>query len=150
MTNVMRKAYTEIDEVLKFFPKSYIDKIPEKFLKTFKDLKLENYKTNIDFSKSLAEQKLLRETVVLLAILQYNFWCDTEEEKLELQKKFQQNEANKKDKYDISALNNRVKSIEKTKIEENTQVISSNLPTKIEKESLFSKIITKIKGLFKK
>ena len=39
MTNVMRKAYTEIDEVLKFFPQSYIDKIPKKILNTFKELK---------------------------------------------------------------------------------------------------------------
>ena len=97
MTNVMRKAYTELDELLKIFPKTYIDKIPVKLLETFKELKLENYKVNIDFNKPLEEQRLLRETVVLLAILQYNFWCDSPEEKEELKKMFQENERKKKD-----------------------------------------------------
>lgn len=150
MTNVMRKAYTELDELLKIFPKTYIDKIPVKLLETFKELKLENYKVNIDFNKPLEEQRLLRETVVLLAILQYNFWCDSPEEKEELKKMFQENERKKKDIYDISNLNNRAKNIEKIEINQNVQSTESDLPAKIEKESFFSKIMSKIKKIFKK
>lgn len=150
MTNVMRKAYTEIDEVLKFFPQSYIDKIPKKILDTFKELKLENYKVNIDFNKPLEEQRLLRETVVLLAVLQYNFWCESSNEKEELKKMFQENERKKKDIYDISSLNNRAKNIEKTEINPNIQSSNTNLPAKVEKESLFSRIMSKIKSFFNK
>ena len=50
------QAYTEVDCLLEDLPQSYIDKLPIKLIELIKRQSNEQYKINIDTSKSLLEQ----------------------------------------------------------------------------------------------
>lgn len=151
MTKVMRKAYTEVNEILKYMPEEYVNKIPLKFRKMFEDCRLKDYEVNINPDKSINEQKLVYETLVILTILKYNFWCESDEERKLIQTKLRENDQKSQDMYDFSKLNAKedVKNFEKS-IENEKKEIASNLPVKVEKKSWFSNILFKIKNMLKK
>lgn len=95
-------AYAEIDEILNLLEDEYKEKVPLKVRNFFKEEKMIDYKPKIDINKPLIEQNLKRETIVLLAILNLNYWCDSEEEKQELLNELAENEKEKqklKEKY---------------------------------------------------
>jgi hypothetical protein len=154
MTKVMRQAYAEVDEVLKYLPKSYVEKVPIKFRKLFSECKLQDYDVKIYPDKSLEAQKFVRETVILLAILKYNFWCESDEEKKRVGEIFKENSRKATEKYDISKLNKKIETL----IQENNfidtidskMVNDDLLPVKVEKTSWFAKILDKLKNIFKK
>lgn len=81
-------AYTEVDTILSLMDEKYINKIPKNLRGIFKEEKSFDYKPNIDPKKSLNEQNLQRETLVILAILSLNYWCESEEEKQKLIKAY--------------------------------------------------------------
>ena len=72
-------AYAEIDEILNLLEDKYRDKVPEKVRAFFKEEKMVDYKPTIDVNTPLIQQNLKRETIVLLAILNLNYWCDLDE-----------------------------------------------------------------------
>ena len=59
----------------------YVDMIPKKILDLFYEEKDKDYKANINPNISLTEQNLQRKTLVLLAMLNLNYWCKNETEK---------------------------------------------------------------------
>ena len=71
-------AYTEVDTILSLMDEKYINKIPKNLRGIFKEEKSFDYKPNIDPKKSLNEQNLQRETLVILAILRLNYWFESE------------------------------------------------------------------------
>ena len=74
-------AYAEIDEILNLLEDDYREMVPKKVRDFFKEEKMKDYHPEIDIEKPLIEQNLKRETMVLLAILNLNYWCENEEEK---------------------------------------------------------------------
>lgn len=74
-------AYAEIDEILNLLEDKYREKVPEKVRAFFKEEKMPDYTPSIDVNIPLIQQNLKRETIVLLAILNINYWCENEEEK---------------------------------------------------------------------
>ena len=74
-------AYAEIDEILNLLEDDYREKVPKKVRDFFKEEKMKDYHPEIDIEKPLIEQNLKRETMVLLAILNLNYWCENEKEK---------------------------------------------------------------------
>jgi len=74
-------VYAEVDYIVENLDKSYKDKIPEKLLQIIKKKKLKGYEPKIDVSKSLYGQNVERDTLVFLAMLYYNCWCEDNEEK---------------------------------------------------------------------
>lgn len=88
-------AYAEIDEILNLLEDKYRDKVPEKVRAFFKEEKMVDYKPTIDVNTPLIQQNLKRETIVLLAILNLNYWCDTSEEKQEILDELSMNEKEK-------------------------------------------------------
>ena len=153
MTKVMQKAYTEVDEILKYLPQEYVEKVPQKFRRMFHDFKIENYDIDIDPNKPISEQNVIYETRVILAILKYHYWCKSDEEKKQIEEILRKNEKKNKDVYDISNL--MVKKEQKAvteveKIDTTQKVSQSNLPIVAPKTSWFSRLIDKIKKLLKK
>lgn len=147
MTKVMSQAYAEVDEILKYMPNEYVEKVPMKFRKLFAEGRLDNYNPKIDPNKSIHEQNLVYETLVILTILKYNFWCKSEEEKAKLLEQMKEIDRKNAEKYDISARMNKSSIFEKS-IEE--KVSLDNLPVKVEEKSWFVKILEKIKSIFKR
>ena len=85
-------AYSEVDEILNNLEDEYVEKIPMKIRQFFKETKNKEYKPIIRIDVPLEEQNLKRETIILLAILNLNYWCESEEEKQELLNSFSKNE----------------------------------------------------------
>ena len=84
MENELLKAYAEVDKVLSFMENKYVEKIPSKMREMFKNEKLEGYNPVINPKVPLDEQDLQRKTLSILAMLNLNYWCESEKEKQEL------------------------------------------------------------------
>ena len=89
-------AYAEVDAILNVLEDEYINKVPEKVRKFFADEKIKDYEPVIDIDIPLTEQNLKRETMVLLAILNLNYWCESENEKQEFLNELSKNEDERK------------------------------------------------------
>ena len=83
MNQSTMEAYAEIDTILNYMDESYINQIPLKVRNTFKELKSKTYIKDIDPSIPLENQNLKRETITLLSVLNYNYWCTDENRKKE-------------------------------------------------------------------
>ena len=133
-------VYAEIDAILNLMDEKYVNKIPEKLKNIFKEEKKFDYKPVIDTKKALNEQELQKGTLVILAMLCLNYWCDSEEEKQELIKAYSENE--RKNESEIREKYNPDNLFKKREeISANTQMIEYH-------EGVLTKIWNKIKYLF--
>jgi len=92
ITKDRKEAYVEVLEVLRHMELKYIKKVPEKLRKFLKNNSSKDYIFHLDESKPLKEQNLKKETLSLLAMINLNYWCESEEEKKDLKKKYYKNE----------------------------------------------------------
>ena len=141
-------AYSEIYEILNLLEEEYKEKVPKKIREFFRNERNIEYTPKIDTEIPLDEQNLKRETMVLLAILNLNYWCESEEEKQKFLKELEENEKEQekiKEKYNPDNLfNQRQKKINEEQLQQNTNMV-------IYKETNFiKKLLNKIKQLFKK
>lgn len=74
-------AYSEIWTILNLLENSYASRVPQQVKNFFEEERLKDYIPQIDVDRPLTEQNLQRETMVLLALLNVNYWCDSEEER---------------------------------------------------------------------
>ena len=141
-------AYAEIDEILNLLEDKYKNKVPENIRNLFKEEKIKDYTPKIDVNIPLTEQNLKRETIVLLAILNLNYWCEGEEEKQYFLNQLAKNEQEKKkleEKYNPDNLlkkknNNNVDN----QVKENMQMVE------YKPQNIFMKMLNKIFSFFKK
>lgn len=158
--NELMIAYSELSSILESAPEEYKSKIPQKFLDRIESEKDTDYDPGIiDLSDSSSDYKLHDKTKQLLAVIYYNYWTETEEEKKELMDMFIENDKLKKEKYSVDKIfSNEQEVIEETKEEEKTipeGVEVSNIKideekslVKTEKKGILGKIIQFFKGLF--
>lgn len=142
-------AYAEIDEILNLLEDKYREKVPEKVRTFFKEEKMVDYKPTIDVNTPLIQQNLKRETIVLLAILNINYWCENEEEKQFFLNELAKNEEEKKrleEKYNPDNLfkNNNDVSPDKIVGPQNISMVE------YKKQGIFKRILDKITRFFKK
>lgn len=141
-------AYSEVYKILNLLEEEYKEKVPEKIRSFFEEERLKDYEPEIKTDIPLIEQNLKRETIVLLAVLNLNYWCDTPEEKQEILDEFANNEKEKQElleKYNPNNLfNEKQNKANKEPIQQNTELI-------VYKETNFvTRLLNKIKQLFKK
>ncbi len=79
MENELSQAYSEVYEILKYIPMSYLNKIPKDVLNIFKNKRDKNYKVKINPNLPLENQKLKRKTLILLSVLNLDYWCEPDE-----------------------------------------------------------------------
>ena len=142
-------AYAEIDEILNLLEDKYREKVPEKVRTFFKEEKMVDYKPTIDVNTPLIQQNLKRETIVLLAILNINYWCENEEEKQFFLNELAKNEEEKKrleEKYNPDNLFKNNNDVSPDKIVE-PQNISM---VEYKKQGIFKRVLDKITRFFKK
>lgn len=146
MTYETRKAYSEICTVLEYMPNEYVSKIPEKIIKLFQTEKLENYKVNINKSNPLDKNYLSKKTMVLIAMLNYRYWCPNKKVKDVLYKTYLANnekyQKEMEEKYSVDNLFKNKKNVAQIEPKEESVAIVEY------KESIFRRIINKIKGIF--
>lgn len=143
MDNSLRKSYSEVYEILNLMDSAYLDKIPDKVKDLITNERDKEFKTNITTDISLEKQGLQRDTLTVLAILYLNYWCESEQEKKELIELFNEVDKTNAEKYSYDNIFKKNKEIP---IQE---VVKENNNSLVEyKESIFSRIINKIKKIF--
>ncbi len=75
MIDNMSNAYTEVIELLKFFPKESIDKIPDEKLELYYMNRNKDYEYKVDTTKAFKDQKMLKETKAIFAIIFRDYWA---------------------------------------------------------------------------
>ena len=148
MKNETRIAYAEVDAILNLLESKAVEKIPLKVREFFENEKDKNYIPNINVEISLLEQNLKRETIVLLSILNFNYLCDSEEEKKEILNDWAENEKLKQleekelaEKYNPDNL---------FKKREKLEDLSELAMVEYKEQNFIQKLISKIKNLFKR
>ncbi len=135
-------ALSEVDEILNYTDEELVKKIPIQLRILISNNKNKEYKPNIDRTRPISEQELLKETKAILSLLFRSYWA-TEEEKLEFEKQ------------DALEYENLSKSIEvifpvNRKQEQNVNVQSQNVElTVVDNIPWYRKIYNKIIKLFK-
>lgn len=139
-------AYSEVYAILNMIEDEYRERVPKKVIDFFEEERNKEYNPIIDVNIPLEKQNLRRKTIVLLAILNLNYWCDSEEEKQEILDSFAKNEELKRlkekeltENYNINNLFNK---IENTKNKTEVSLIE------YKEQNFIQKIISKIKILF--
>lgn len=141
-------AYAEIDEILNLLEDKYREKVPEKVRTFFREEKMPEYTPTIDVNIPLIEQNLKRETIVWLATLNINYWCENEEEKQFFLNELDKNEEEKKKIEEKYNPDNLFKNKQERIINESMQTGQDLIVSK--ETSFISKLLNKIKQLFRK
>lgn len=95
-------AYSEIWAIINILEDSYVLRIPHQVKAFFEEERIKDYEPSIDVDIPLTEQNLQRKTIVLLALLNVNYWCDTEEEREVWLRKMAKNDHKEYDPHDMS------------------------------------------------
>lgn len=147
------KAISEVNEILKQLDSDALKKLPRKLINEFE----ENASIDVSYIKPeipLENLNLQDETKEILALISYNYFCDSDE-KIRWNEQFEENERIYQEeinnKYGADKLfseqeeteNIQINTSEKSSIEKNKQEIAEY------KESFFKKILNKIKSFFK-
>ncbi len=146
-------AYSEIYAIINLMEDQFIDKVPKKIKDFFEEERDKEYYPIIDVNIELDEQNLQRETIVLLAILKLNYWCDSEEEKQEILKSFSDNENLKikeqQELYEKYNPDNIFKKKEQNTVVEDKEVVNSLSMVEYKKTNFIKKLLSKIRSLLK-
>lgn len=102
------QAYAEVDYIINHMNQKYIEKVPEKMLRFFSDLKDPMHLVKVDPYVPLQNQGLKRYTLEIIALLHLKYWCEDEERKKELYGIMLRNqeklEEQMRDKYSVEKL----------------------------------------------
>lgn len=164
-------AYAELLEVLSSFDDNDINKIPPGLMQVFQTNALPTYQKHLNLELDLDKLDLQDETIELLTILTLNYWCESEEDKKEIESLLREN--NRKEEKEINEKYNPNNIFSNNTISHKTEQsttnitnstytdynydeqlftnnISSNLPVDTSTYSIFKKIQIKIIDFIKK
>ena len=146
MENETELAYAEVDAILELLEDEFVNRIPEKVRKFFKDEKDKEYKPTIRSDIGLDQQDLKSETISILTLLQLNYLCDSEEEKQEILNELQENDRLKeeelREKYNPDNIFKK-----RNKTEEKKQNVAL---VEYKGTNIIKKIFDKIRKIFKR
>lgn len=148
MTYEIRQAYTEVYQVLQNMPHEYVNKIPSKILEMLKETKFEDYKLNINKENPIDRTKLTKQTMIILAMFNYQYWCPNRKVKNDLYKIYSQNEENYQKEIQEN-LDNLFKN-NRNDTTQNNVPIKDNVAMVEYKTSIFTKIVNWLKKILKK
>ena len=138
------KAYVEILEILKYIPLDDYNKIPSEIIEEMHKSKDKDYKYKVTNFENFQEQKMLKETETILAVLFQDYWATEEERKKIIENdnyKLRIIEDEKRKKYNPSELF--------TKETKNKEDCQTSL-IEYKKSIFFKRIIDKIVRLIRK
>lgn len=145
---------TETSEILGYFDKSLLKKIPNNLIEKIKANANSQYKFTYDTTKELNDQKIMQETKDLISAI-YLKYCCSKQEQQQLIEICKENE-----RKELEILNQKVeindifKNRKQTKTVPEDNIEINNLPEKIETQNwyniLFQKVRNVINRIFKK
>ena len=139
------KAYTEVLEIIRYFPEEEYKKIPQEKIEYYKENMDQDYKVTINPEIDLAKQNISKEaSVIIVTIFRDYFATEEQKEKLEelIELSKQKSEIEKREKYNPD-------DIFKEKIKKDIKKENiTNLPVEVKKYNFFKKLIDYIRSLF--
>lgn len=140
-----QEMYSEVYSVLNMLGDKYIKKLPTSLFNMIVEEKKQDYNPIYDSKKKLEEQNIKRESISMIALFHLNYWCDSEEEKKQLNTLFKSNYDKKqeemREKYNPDNIFKKEEKKEETIVQDSIAVVEY-------KESIFSKILNQIKEFF--
>ena len=128
------EAIVEVLEILEYSDDNILEKIPKKLIKFWERNKSKTYKPNLDHNKSISEMNLKDKTKSILSMIYLNYLCNDAEAK-EISSIINHNsQHSEKEQNIINTINENTKSTSITIIDN--------------KESIFKKIVNRIKRFF--
>ena len=146
MVNITKQVCNEVYDIIYHMENKLFNKIPKEFIKVIEQNRDENMKVNIDYSKSINEQKLQRGTRVVLSLIYRDYLCSEEERKTLIEKdqeELKHIEEELREKYNPDNLFKKAK-VENTEEED----VNTNKDMIIYKENIIQKIFRKLKKIF--
>lgn len=140
-------AYTEVYEILNCLDKDEYNKIPVELLEVFEENRNLDYEYEVNEEQDLTKQPMLVETKAILLNIFRDYLATSEQSKKIkqwLQADREYLEKQKREKYSNNIFEN------KGKKECNTEKANIQLPIEIKKQSIFQRIINKLKKIFKR
>ena len=144
------EAAVEVLDILDNTNKSDVEKIPQSFIKFLVEIAPLDYKVNLDHSKPIEEMELKEKTKELLGYIYINWWS-SEKEKEEYKQKIRKIEQEKQEKirekynpnnmFENRRENKHIADMQEENLTQTFQMVEY-------RESIFTKIIKKIKKLF--
>lgn len=148
MTLEYKQSLKEVNTILNFMGKEYINKLPDKLLSFIEDNMDSTYISEINVNTPLNEQILKNDTKILLSLIYRNYWCSEEKKKLLLEEDAYLKSEYEKAIYKKYNPDNIFKNKTQNIIREAT--IVENVSMVEYKESIFLKIKNWIKTIFNK
>jgi len=88
------QVYSEVYAVLCALNDDYLEKTPKDVLEKINKCRDKSYRVHIDEDIPLPEQNLSKEAIAMLAALKLDYWCESKEEKEELELLLKANDKN--------------------------------------------------------
>jgi len=140
-----KKAFKEVDEILKYIPDEELSKIPSEILISIKENMQLDYEFKINDVSNFENIEISEISKAILYIIYRDYWASEEERKeLELNEKNQRNiiENKKREKYNPDdVFKNKKRKIMDNNIKENISLVKYD-------ENVFNKIINYLKKIF--
>ena len=147
MENQKEQMYREVYSILKLLGEEYIQKLPKSLYKMIEDQVIQKERIQYASLDEIDENNVLEDSISMIALFHFNYWCESEEEKKELKLLFLENEQRKEEekrkKYNPEDIFKR----STTKVEEQIQE-GQNLPIEKKKETYFTKLIQFFSRIF--
>lgn len=138
MNTRVNEIYSEVYSILNLLGDNYISRLPKKLYEIIENKRDFDYQPKYSFEVTLDKQDLRKESISMIALFQLKYWCNSEEEKRNLQKIFSDNEIEKekklKEKYSVNKIFDEKKIIiQKEEKKVDIVVYKENVFTKIKK-----------------
>lgn len=140
-------AYTEVYEILNCLDKDEYNKIPVELIEVFEENRNLEYEYEINEEQDLMKQPMLRETKAILLNIFRDYLATSEQSqkiKQWLQADREYLEKQKQEKFGNNVFEN--KGIKECNVDK----VDIQLPIEIKKQSIFQRIINKLKNIFKR
>ena len=138
-----REAYVEVLEVLNHMDLKYVEKVPKKLREFFERNSSKDYHFYLEKNIPFEEQDLKEATINILAMLNYNYWCEDEEHRKYLLNKYNENEI----KYQEELMERYSRD---NLFKRDNTVLSNNVPQKYGEAKWYNVILKFIKRIFNK
>lgn len=141
-----KEIYSEVYQVLNLLGNEYIDKLPSSLIDMLKEKRRIDYTPQYTEDIPLNKQNMKKETMAIIALLYLNYWCEDENEMLEIKQILKNNE----DKYQLELREkyNPDDLFKKYSSQQEENVITNGVAMVEYKEPLFKRFINKIKNIF--
>ena len=143
-----KEMYSEVYSILNMLGDEYKNKLPDNLIEMIKKEKQDSYDPKYDLNTEFQNLNIKKDTLAMIALFHLNYWCKTEEEKDSLIKILKENQekydSEIREKYNTDNLFKKKEQNDDLK-QENTNVDVSMVEYK---ESIFKKILKKIKNIF--